>query len=72
MISAMERRFDVNAGQLMGELLRLMYLRTDPWAAQSNAVPVVELKDSLTKLSKNTYLAQYFDQYLKIIGETSN
>lgn len=52
----------------MAELLRLMYLRTDPWAPQSNAVPMVELKESLTKLTANPYLAQYFDQYLKILG----
>lgn len=68
MTAAIERRFDSNASQLMAELLRLMYLRTDPWAPQSNAVPMVELKESLTKLTANPYLAQYFDQYLKILG----
>uniref|UniRef100_A0A1B6HFR0 DNA-directed RNA polymerase III subunit RPC3 n=1 Tax=Homalodisca liturata TaxID=320908 RepID=A0A1B6HFR0_9HEMI len=71
MISAIERRFDSNAAQLTGELLRLMYLRTDAWAPQSNAVPLVELRDALTKLSGNAYLAQYFDQYLKIIEEST-
>ncbi|XP_046688626.1 DNA-directed RNA polymerase III subunit RPC3-like, partial [Homalodisca vitripennis] len=48
-----------------------MYLRTDAWAPQSNAVPLVELRDALTKLSGNAYLAQYFDQYLKIIEEST-
>lgn len=71
-VAAVERRFDANAAQLMNELLRLTYLRTDAWAPQSNAVPVVEVKDSISKLTKNAYLAQYLDQYLKILGKLSH
>ncbi|XP_054265202.1 DNA-directed RNA polymerase III subunit RPC3 [Macrosteles quadrilineatus] len=70
-VAAVERRFDANAAQLMNELLRLTYLRTDAWAPQSNAVPVVEVKDSISKLTKNAYLAQYLDQYLKILEEST-
>ena len=65
----MERRFDEHAGQLMKELLRLMYLRTDTWAAESNPVPVTEIKDAVNKNLDNNYLSSYVDQYLKIMGK---
>lgn len=71
MIKAMERRFDEHAGQLMKELLRLMYLRTDTWAAESNPVPIVEIKDAVNKNLDNNYLSSYIDQYLKIMEDSS-
>lgn len=72
MIAAIERRFDEHAAQLMGHLLQLMYLRTDAWAAHSNPVPLIELRDAITKRSNNPYLTIYLDQYLKIIGKPSS
>lgn len=69
MIKAMERRFDKHAAQLMKELLRLMYLRTDTWAAESNPVPIMEIRDAINKNLDNNYLSSYIDQYLKIMGK---
>lgn len=69
MVKAMERRFDEHAGQLMKELLRLMYLRTETWAAESNPVPIIEIRDAVNKNLDNNYLSSYIDQYLKIMGE---
>ncbi|XP_022189046.2 DNA-directed RNA polymerase III subunit RPC3 [Nilaparvata lugens] len=71
MIDAMKRRFDDNAGELMKQLLQLMYLRTEAWCSDSNPVPVLELKDAVAKKSANPYLTQYFEQYLKIMEEDS-
>ncbi|RZF32383.1 hypothetical protein LSTR_LSTR001847 [Laodelphax striatellus] len=71
MIDAMRRRFDDNAAELMKQLLQLMYLRTEAWCSDSNPVPVLELKDAISKKSANAYLSQYFEQYLKILEEDS-
>lgn len=55
-------------GELMRQLLQLMYLRTDPWAPTSNPIPFVELKDCCKKVSDKPLLTQYLDQYLKVMG----
>lgn len=68
MISAMKRRFDSYAGKLMEVLLKLIYIRTDPWATQSNPVPLTEVRDALEKEKCNPYLIQYLEQYIKVIG----
>ncbi|KAL1139356.1 hypothetical protein AAG570_006340 [Ranatra chinensis] len=72
MINAVKRRFDDHAGTLMEVLLNLMYLRTAPWVTRSNPVPVQEIKESVERKLKNTYLAQYLDQYIKVIEEDSS
>nr|CAD7199031.1 unnamed protein product [Timema douglasi] len=68
MVSAMERRIDANAGELMRLLLQQMYLRTEPWAAVSNPVPYTELKEVIRKQSSHPQLGVYLDQYLKVMG----
>nr|CAD7408582.1 unnamed protein product [Timema cristinae] len=69
MVSAMERRIDADAGELMRLLLQQMYLRTEPWAAVSNPVPYTELKEVIRKQSSHPQLAVYLDQYLKVMEE---
>nr|CAD7257046.1 unnamed protein product [Timema shepardi] len=69
MVSAMERRIDANAGELMRLLLQQMYLRTEPWAAVSNPVPYTELKEVIRKQSSHPQLGVYLDQYLKVMEE---
>ncbi|CAG2066620.1 unnamed protein product, partial [Timema podura] len=66
MVSAMERRIDADAGELMRLLLQQMYLRTEPWAAISNPVPYTELKEVIRKQSSHPQLGVYLDQYLKV------
>lgn len=69
MASAITRRFDENAGQLMKRMLDLMYLRTAEWKDTSNPIPYVEIKDAIRKLNYPT-LIQYLDQYLCLIGQS--
>jgi DNA-directed RNA polymerase III subunit RPC3 len=69
MVSAISRRFDDNAGELLRHLLNLMYLRTEAWAATSNPVPFTEVREALRKQNSHPLLGQYLEQYLKVIGK---
>ncbi|CAH1408279.1 unnamed protein product [Nezara viridula] len=71
MINAIKRRFDSHAGKLMEVLLKLIYIRTDPWTTQSNPVPLAEIRDALEKEKCNPYLIQYLEQYIKVIEDDS-
>ncbi|KAJ9586990.1 hypothetical protein L9F63_019408 [Diploptera punctata] len=72
MVSAISRRLDDNAGELLRQLLKQMYLRTEPWANTSNPVPFNELREAVRKQSSHPLLGQYVDQYLKIMEEDSS
>lgn len=66
-VTAIRTRFDEDAGELMRQLLFLMYLRTASWADTSNPIPYIEIKDVVKKLNYPR-LVQYLDQYLNLIG----
>lgn len=74
MISAMTRRIDECAGEVMKCLLQQMYVRTDALEQQSNAIPFVELKQTCAETSEDKYpnIIPFLDQYLKIIVEDSS
>ncbi|XP_014477901.1 PREDICTED: DNA-directed RNA polymerase III subunit RPC3 isoform X2 [Dinoponera quadriceps] len=69
--SAISRRLDTNAGELMTQLINLMYLRTAPWADTSNPIPYTEIKDAVKKLNYPE-LEQYLEQYLHLIEEDNS
>ena len=66
-VQATTRILDENAGELMRQLLFLMYIRTASWADTSNPIPFTEIKDAVKKLEMPA-LYQYVDQYLRLIG----
>ncbi|KAL2746845.1 DNA-directed RNA polymerase III subunit RPC3 [Vespula maculifrons] len=70
-VSAIRTRFDENAGELMRQLLFLMYLRTASWADTSNPIPYIEIKDVIKKLNYPR-LIQYLDQYLNLIDDDTS
>ncbi|KOC66231.1 DNA-directed RNA polymerase III subunit RPC3 [Habropoda laboriosa] len=70
-ISAMHKRLDENAGELMRQLLFLMYLRTASWADTSNPIPLTEIKEAVRKINYPV-LAQHLDQYLRLIEEDTS
>ncbi|KAK2588821.1 hypothetical protein KPH14_001693 [Odynerus spinipes] len=70
-VSAIRTRFDEDAGELMRQLLFLMYLRTASWADTSNPIPYTEIKDVVRKLN-NPRLIQYLDQYLNLIDDDTS
>ncbi|CAK9804650.1 DNA-directed RNA polymerase III subunit RPC3 [Anthophora plagiata] len=70
-VSAMHKRLDENAGELMRQLLFLMYLRTASWADTSNPIPLTEIKDAVRKVNY-PLLAQHLDQYLRLIEEDTS
>ncbi|XP_066603137.1 DNA-directed RNA polymerase III subunit RPC3 isoform X2 [Prorops nasuta] len=70
-VSAMTKRFDENAGELMRQLLFLMYLRTASWEDTSNPIPMSEIKEVVKKLNYPTLL-QYLDQYLRLMEEDTS
>lgn len=71
--SAVTRRFDENAGELMKALLQQMYARTEPWAESSNPISVTEVREALRKMGvDNTNSARplaYLDHYLTVLAE---
>ncbi|XP_012279984.1 DNA-directed RNA polymerase III subunit RPC3 isoform X2 [Orussus abietinus] len=67
-ISAITKRLDEDAGELMRQLLYLMYLRTASWADTSNPVPCSEIREAVKKLNY-PLLTQYLDQYLRVIED---
>lgn len=72
LISAITKRVDENAGELMRRMLYQMYLRTASWADTSNPIPYTELKEVIKKLENpGLGLVQYLDQYLHLIEEDS-
>ncbi|XP_032674570.1 DNA-directed RNA polymerase III subunit RPC3 isoform X2 [Odontomachus brunneus] len=72
LVSAVTRRFeDKNAGELMRQLINLMYLRTASWEDTSNPIPYTEIKDAVKKLNYPE-LEQYLEQYLHLIEEDSS
>ncbi|KAK9294358.1 hypothetical protein QLX08_011001 [Tetragonisca angustula] len=70
-VSAISRRLDENAGELMRQLLFLMYLRTASWAHTSNPIPLTEIKEAVKKINY-PLLAHHLDQYLHLIEEDSS
>lgn len=67
MISAIERKLDVNAGECMKFILHQMYVCTQPWSNCSNPISFVDIKHLLESKSMNTELIKYLDQYLSIL-----
>ncbi|CAD1477753.1 unnamed protein product [Heterotrigona itama] len=70
-VSAISRRLDENAGELMRQLLFLMYLRTASWAHTSNPIPLTEIKEAVKKINY-PLLTHHLDQYLHLIEEDSS
>ncbi|OAD61408.1 DNA-directed RNA polymerase III subunit RPC3 [Eufriesea mexicana] len=70
-VSAMNRRLDENAGELIRQLLFLMFLRTASWADTSNPIPLTEIKDAVRK-TNFPLLTQHLDQYLRLIEEDTS
>ncbi|XP_017892612.2 DNA-directed RNA polymerase III subunit RPC3 [Ceratina calcarata] len=70
-VSAMRKRLDENAAELMRQLLFLMYLRTASWAHTSNPIPFTEIRDAIKKVNY-PLLAQHLDQYLRLIEEDTS
>ncbi|XP_014262408.1 DNA-directed RNA polymerase III subunit RPC3 [Cimex lectularius] len=69
MVEGIRRRFDSYSATFMEVALNQMYLRTEPWATQSNPVPLNEIREEVDK--KSSHLAQFLDQYIKVIDEDS-
>lgn len=67
----MSQRLDRNAGELMRQLINLMYLRTASWADTSNPIPCTEIKDAVRKTGYMD-LEQYLDQYLRLVEEDTS
>ncbi|KAG8237751.1 hypothetical protein J437_LFUL014294, partial [Ladona fulva] len=69
MISSIARRIDSNASELLDQLLKLMYKKTDAWAPISNPISLMEIREVLRKNPSQHVLFQYLDQYLKVLEE---
>lgn len=67
LLEAIERQIDPNAGECFQFILQLMYDKTDPWAATSNPISFVEIKQLIERKSNNPELVNYIEQYVSII-----
>ncbi|XP_015118884.1 DNA-directed RNA polymerase III subunit RPC3 [Diachasma alloeum] len=70
LVEAVSRMVDDNAGEMMRQMLFLMYERTASWADTSNPIPYIEIKEKVKGLDISA-LTQYLDQYLRLIEEDS-
>ncbi|KAJ8676608.1 hypothetical protein QAD02_012395 [Eretmocerus hayati] len=70
LVKAVKKRIDENGGELMRQLLHLMYLRTASWADTSIPIPVTEIKESMKKNFPS--IMPYLDQYLRVMEEDSS
>ncbi|OXU26186.1 hypothetical protein TSAR_007003 [Trichomalopsis sarcophagae] len=70
LVKSIINRIDDSAGELMRQLLYLMYLRTASWADTSIPIPVTEIKDAMKKNFPS--ILPHLDQYLRIIEEDSS
>ncbi|XP_037027606.1 DNA-directed RNA polymerase III subunit RPC3 [Bradysia coprophila] len=66
-LSAVERKINPSASEVMKHILHQMYLRTKPWEPSSNPIPFVEIRQLVEKESSNLELIKYLDQYVSII-----
>uniref|UniRef100_A0A6M2DHK0 DNA-directed RNA polymerase III subunit RPC3 n=1 Tax=Xenopsylla cheopis TaxID=163159 RepID=A0A6M2DHK0_XENCH len=73
LVQAMTRRIDACAGEVMRSLLQQMYIRTESFAHQSNAIPFMELKQTCIEIAEDKFpnISLYLEQYLKIFAEES-
>lgn len=71
-LSAVERKINSSASEVMKHILHQMYLRTKPWEPSSNPIPFVEIRQLVEKESSNLELIKYLDQYVSIISEFFN
>ncbi|XP_058789245.1 DNA-directed RNA polymerase III subunit RPC3 [Phymastichus coffea] len=70
LVNAITKRTDDNTGQLMRQLLYLMYLRTASWTDTSIPISVTEMKEAMKK--NYPLMIPHLDQYLMIIEEDSS
>lgn len=68
-ISAFNRKFDENAGELIKYLLQQMYVSTKPWVDVSNPIPILAIKEMVRRQPNMTELNTYFDDYIRVIGK---
>lgn len=68
-VNAFTKKFDENVGEFVRLLLEQMYIRTEPWAANSNPVPLLEVKNLAKKMNTHPLLVTFFDQYANVLGK---
>lgn len=69
MTSAVERKYDANAGECMKYILQQMYVCTQPWMTYSNPISLVDIRHMAEARSANTELIKFLDQYVNILRE---
>lgn len=69
LVNAMSRRFDIHAGVVMRHLLKLSHVKTDFWKHISNAVSMMQVRDSIGNDTNGTYALKYAEQYIKVMGK---
>lgn len=67
MISAIERKIGVNAGECIKYILQQMYVCTQPWLSYSNPISFVDIKHLVEAKSLNGEMIKFQDQYLSIL-----
>ncbi|XP_063704620.1 DNA-directed RNA polymerase III subunit RPC3 [Culicoides brevitarsis] len=68
MISSLERRIDVNAGDCLKHMIALMYTRTTAWEPISAPISLAELRHAIEKKSLSVPLVKHLEEYLSMIN----
>lgn len=69
MTSAVERKYDANAGECMKYILQQMYVCTQPWMTYSNPISLVDIRHMVEARSPSAELLKFLDQYVTILRE---
>lgn len=65
----MAERIDAQAGIVVRHLLKLSCTKTDLWRSESNPIPVMLVRDSISGDTNATDALKYTEQYIRVMGK---
>lgn len=68
MVNTMVRKIDAHAGVVTRHLLKLSFVKSDPWRPVSNPIPIMMIRDSIGNDTNSTDAVKYTDQYIRVMG----
>lgn len=68
-VNAMSRRFDVHAGVVIRHVLKLAYQKSSTWWDNSDAISMMQIKESIGNNTNEAYALKYMDQYITVMKE---
>ena len=67
-INAMMRRFDIHSCVVVRHLLKLAFVKSDPWRPTSNPIPMRMIRDSIGNDTNNADAVKHTEHYIRAMG----